>query len=84
MKEITEEGAQKFLDSHKNNMSVNGFWSDQSKKTIMLQIENDFRKDIIKFWYISDIVINGDRTLIKWEKRLIPLTDEKLKELYGS
>ena len=41
------------------------------------------KTEIIREWTIVDLVFNGDKALVKWEKRYQPLTDEELKDNYG-
>ena len=68
-----------FLEIHKSSMETLGFWSETYKSTAKLMIENSYLPEITKIWYVSDIVINNDKILIHWSKRLHPLTDEELK-----
>ena len=73
----------KLLENHIENINATGtIWNELSKKTIAWSIERSFDDIILKKRYISDIVINGDKVLIKWGKRLIELTDEQVKEKY--
>ena len=73
----------KLLENHIENINATGtIWNELSKKTIAWSIERSFDDIILKKRYISDIVINGDKVLIKWGERLIELTDEQVKEKY--
>ncbi len=72
-----------FLEIHKEKMDVLGFWDEQYKSTLLLSIEHTYRTEVIREWGVSDVVMNGDKVLVKWFKRHIPLTDEQLKEKYG-
>lgn len=72
-----------FLEAHQERMEFSGFWDDAYKSTIITQIEDMYKTEIIKEWSISDIVINGDKVLIKWFKRHHPLDAEELKKRYG-
>lgn len=58
------------------------FWDEMGKKTIIHIIERGYNADILKIWYISDLVMNGDQVLIKWTKRFKVLSDEEIKEKY--
>jgi hypothetical protein len=60
-----------------------GFWDEAYKTSIINMIENGYKTEVIKEWGISDLVINGDKILLKWVKRYRPLTEEELKEKYG-
>jgi hypothetical protein len=73
-----------FLDMHKDSMETLGFWSEQYKSVIIKHIENMYKQEVIREWCISDVVFNGEKILLKWNKRYIPLTNENLKERYGS
>jgi hypothetical protein len=50
---------------------------------ILSSIERNFKTEVIREFGISDLVVNGDKFLIKWYKRHRPLTNEELKEKYG-
>ena len=72
-----------FLEIHQKSMETLGFWDEAYKKVVIGVIENGYKTEVIKDWCISDLVINGDKVLIKWNKRYRPLTEEELKEKYG-
>jgi len=72
-----------FLEIHKESMENLGFWDETYKKTIMHMIETGYKDEVIKEWGISDLIVNGDKILIKWYKRHMPLSKEQLKEKYG-
>lgn len=77
------EKGKSFIDIQKEVMEIRGFWDEKYKSTILLSIEDTYNTEVIREWGISDLIINGDKALVKWYKRLIPLTDEQLKEKYG-
>ena len=72
-----------FLEVHRERIEILGFWDDTYKSTVIMQIEDMYKTEIIKEWGISDIVINGDKVLLKWFKRHQPLSAEELKKMYG-
>lgn len=73
----------KLLESHIEVLNLTGtIWYELAKKTIIWSVERSFDDVILKERYISDIVINGDKALIKWEKRFRELTDEEVKDKY--
>lgn len=72
-----------FLDLHKQGIEHLCFWDESYKKAVTHMIENGYKTEVIKDWCISDLVINGDKVLIKWNKRYRPLTEEEVKEKYG-
>ena len=68
-----------FIEIHKNRMDLSGFWEEQYKSVLIQSMENMYIKEVIREWGISDIVINGDKVLVKWYKRHIPLTHDDYK-----
>lgn len=69
-----------FLKTQQQGMEVLGFWSENYRNTIINGVMRMYKKEIIKEWVITDIVFNGDKVLVKWQKRIIPLSDEELSE----
>lgn len=64
------------------------FWDETYKSTLMMTVELGYKTEVIRTHGISDIIIvsqegSNDKVLIKWYKRLTPLTDERLLEKYG-
>ena len=72
-----------FLEIHQNNMEILGFWDEDWKATILRVIESRYQKEIIREWGISDMVMNGEKVLLKWYKRYTPLSDEEMKKMFG-
>jgi hypothetical protein len=72
-----------FLEIHQNNMEILGFWDEDWKATILRVIESRYQKEIIREWGISDMVMNGEKVLLKWYKRYTPLSDEEMKKRFG-
>jgi hypothetical protein len=73
-----------FLEIHQNNMEILGFWDEDWKATILRVIESRYQKEIIREWGISDMVMNGEKVLLKWYKRYTPLSDEEMEKRFGS
>ena len=71
------------LDLHRENVQVLGFWDEIYKATVIASVECLYKSEVIKYWTITDIVINGDKCLTKWKKRFQPLTNKELKDKYG-
>lgn len=71
-----------FFEIHRKSLE-DGFWTENYKKSIISLLENNYRREILINWFVSDIVINGDKVLLKWDKRIFPLTDEELKSQYN-
>jgi hypothetical protein len=69
-----------FLKLNQDSMSAIGFWSEEYRQTILNDIMRKYKKEIIKEWVATDFVPNGDKVLVKWQKRIIPLSDEELKD----
>ena len=73
-----------FLDLHQKNMEILGFWDEDYKRSVINVIETRYHKDIIREWGISDMIINGDKVLLKWYKRHAPLSYEEMVKRFGS
>lgn len=73
---------EKFIDVHKKSIEF-GFWDETYRASVIYQLERAYHSDVLREWYISDMVINGSKVLLKWNKRLIPLSDEELKSKFG-
>lgn len=73
-----------FLEIQKEHMDVLGFWDEDYKTGILRCVESRYNKGVIKEWGISDMVMNGDKVLLKWFKRHAPLSDEEMTKRYGS
>jgi hypothetical protein len=61
-----------FLEANRQMPNQFEFWSEEYRSSIIAFLETRYRPEIIKKWQISDVVINGDKFLIKWSKRIIP------------
>ena len=72
-----------FLKSHQDSMTHSGIFDEHDKDFILRCITLRFNTEIIKNWYASDLIANGDKFIVKWTKRLFPLTKKELKEKYG-
>lgn len=72
-----------FLKIQQESMKIRGFWDEQAKSVILSSIESLYSSEVIRNWYISDMVIrDSNRILIKWEKRFIPLSDQEIEGKY--
>lgn len=72
-----------FAQSYKDRIDHFGFWEEENKSTIINLIESAYKIEIIKEWGISDLVINSEKVLVKWEKRFRELDDEQLQKRFG-
>lgn len=72
-----------FLQLHIKKAENIGFWEELYFSTLLKGVESMYQPEIIAQHYIADLVIHGEKVLIKWEKRLRPLTKNELKEIYG-
>lgn len=72
-----------FLQSHIEGLEINGFWNEIHKSSLIFYTECLYKKEIISQYGISDIVINGDKVLLKWFKRITPHGNGYMKEKYG-
>lgn len=71
-----------FLEIHKRTISTE-FWEEEFRANILLFIEKGYKTEILRNWFIADVILNNDKVLINWKKRLIQLTDTQIKEMYG-
>ncbi|MFW5847526.1 MAG: hypothetical protein ACOCVF_01220 [bacterium] len=69
-----------FLKIKQNSMETLGFWTEEFKSVIIHMVERNYTIRIIQTWYIEDLIFNEEKILIKWKKRLEPLTKKELKE----
>lgn len=60
-----------FLEIHRQIPEQTNFWTEEYRNSIIAHLETRYKPEIIKQWQISDVVINGDKFLIKWSKRII-------------
>lgn len=72
-----------FLEHHKEQMKVSGFWSEISRESVIRGIESKFHTDVIRHMTIIDFVTNEGKVLIKWVDRYKTLSDEELASMYG-
>lgn len=59
-----------FLERHKDNLQLFGFWNEMYKSTVIAAIEVKFKAEITAEYQITDIVMNGEKVLVKWSKRM--------------
>ncbi|MCP4668150.1 MAG: hypothetical protein GY849_17510 [Deltaproteobacteria bacterium] len=71
-----------FLKSQKKQIE-NGFWAEDYKSVAILSIERTYNPEIIKKWFIVDLIINNDKILINWKKRYRTITDEEYRDKYN-
>lgn len=72
-----------FLEMHQKHMDVLGFWDEGYKVSILRCIESRYHRGVIREWGISDMVMNGDKVLLKWFKRHAPLSDDEIIKRFG-
>ncbi len=75
--------ANKFVELHQQGMNVLGFWSEETKEAIKRAIEMQYKPEILRQNTVVDFAIVGDKVLVKWHPRFLPLTDDELKNRYG-
>lgn len=59
------------------------FWTEDYKGVWFSYMETFYKKSIVREWRIADVVPNGDKFLVKWEKRIQPLTEMDLQKKYS-
>ncbi len=72
-----------FLKIHQDGMEILGFWSELFSATVKKSIEKSYNTEVIREWCVESIVPYSNKFLIKWGKRVRPLTNEELEEDYG-
>ncbi len=72
-----------FIKSYQERTETLGFWDETYKSRLIHQMEIMYKPEILKEWGISDLVIDGDKVLVKWFKRRFVLSPNELKEEYG-
>lgn len=75
--------SEKFIEAQQELMKVSGFWDEEYKVVVIKMIERSCNKEVLKDFGISDFIIHGDKILLNWYRRVIPLSDDQLKERYG-
>lgn len=71
------------FDFHEKKAEHLGFWDETYKGILISAYEARFNTETLKKFSVSDILINGDKVLVKWVPRHKELTDEEVKEKYG-
>ena len=72
-----------FLDLKKMSLESMGIWDETYKSMLILLVERGYQSYIVREWQITDIILKDDKVLLKWEKRLFPLTEEEIKTKYA-
>lgn len=67
-----------FLQNHKDNLHLFGFWDEMYKSTAIRAIESIYKLEIRAKYHITDIILHGDNVLVKWKTRTLPPDDEDL------
>lgn len=69
-----------FLDIHKEGIEYLGFWTEESYQFVKKCIEMQYKKEIIENYFVEKIELVRDGFLIKWKKRINPLSKTELSE----
>lgn len=79
------EEKDEFLEFHIVGAQVNGIYEEQFSSTIYKVLESNYKPSIVRNWGIIAILPapDKDKHLVKWKKRIFPLSDEQMKERYG-
>lgn len=83
MSQKISKEAQDFIDTHSKNFEIIGFWNEEYKPFIIKCIERNCTPEVIRYMTITDITVNGDKFLLKWQKRFQALSDEEMEKEYG-
>jgi hypothetical protein len=72
-----------FIETHTNGMETFDFWTEEYRSVVIEMMETLYETELIREWTIVNLGFNGDKALVKWQKRFQPLTDKELKDKYG-
>jgi len=70
------------VEAHFNDAQHNGFWDETYKSSVIEAVEATYSDVVLTYWGISELVMSGDKVLIKWYKRHRQLTPEELNKKY--
>lgn len=62
--------------SERNEILQTG-WEEVRKATIIECVEAQYPKEVTKSHFVSDIIIEGDKALVKWHKRFQMLDEDE-------
>ena len=71
-----------FLEHTKGGMTDLGFWTESGKGMLVRSLERNHVDDVLREWQIVDVVVTEHKVLLKWQKRIQPLTDKEIKDQY--
>lgn len=71
-----------FLENKKNYMENVGYLDEISTRTLRNLVMLGHTREFVKIYYLDRITIDGDKTILKWDKRLLPLSEDDLNKLY--
>lgn len=77
-----DKGRFDFLEHTKSAMGDLGFWTDTGKGMLVRSLELNHVDDVIREWTIVDVIVTEHKVLLKWQRRIKPLTDQELKDQY--
>jgi len=69
-----------FVDIYKEGIEYLGFWTEESYQFVKKCIEMQYKKEIIENYFVEKIELVRDGVLIKWKKRINPLSKTELSE----
>lgn len=71
-----------FLESRKEVAEKIGFFEDVFTETIKNRIMKSYKRGFIEQYYLARVVIDGDKTILDWRKRLIPASKEQIDKIF--
>lgn len=72
-----------FLEHNKEMLNTGPIFTEVFQSSILLSVELGYRTEIIRDYFISDLIPNKDKFIVTWRKRIFSLTDQELKDKYG-
>ena len=70
------------VEKHTLAYETFGIWDEMPIHTVLFAIMSIVNPTIVKEFEATEILKNGNKFLIKWEKRFIPLSEEQYKDKF--
>lgn len=71
-----------FLEKKKESIKVLGFLEEISYWSIKTMIMRSHKREFVRIFFLDSVIPNGEKYILKWEKRFTPLTEEELDKIY--
>jgi hypothetical protein len=72
-----------FLKNYiKSLQETDSVWNEMSNRTLHNILESGIQKHVTRGWYVEEIIPSKNKYLLNLKKRLQPLTDDEIANLY--